>query len=39
MGTLEEINDLISLGDNNSFEEVAIVQKPASGKVVAQSQW
>ncbi len=38
MGAVEEVNDMISVGDNNSFEEVAIVGKVSSGKVVAQHQ-
>ncbi len=39
MGVLEEINDAISLGDNNSFEKVVIVDKISSAKSVAQHQW
>lgn len=39
MGTLEEINDVISVGDNNSSEKAAILEKTTPVKVAAQHQW
>jgi predicted transcriptional regulator len=39
MGAIEEINDVIAVGESNSVEEAAIVAKMSSRKVVAEHQW
>jgi predicted transcriptional regulator len=39
MGSLEEINDVISVGDNNSVEEAAVADNAVSEKAVAPRQW